>query len=90
MEERVGMSITAEEQEKRMGTMLSCFLGVMLFFLAFYSTYHLLAEVDASDLTVHLDWVKEQDKWSMLTALLTGKERLWHACVWLVNRLGVE
>lgn len=26
----------------------------------------------------------------MLTALLTGKERLWHACVWLVNRLGVS
>ncbi len=90
MEENAGLTISQTEQQRRLGLMLSCLLGVLLFFMAFYSTYHLLAEVDASDLTVHLDWVKEQDKWSMLTALLTGRDRLWHACVWLINRLGVS
>lgn len=90
MEERVGMSITAEERERRIGTMLSCLLGSLLFFLAFYSTYHLLAEVDASDFTVHLGWADEFNKWTLLQALFTGSDRLWHAFVWLLNRLGVE
>ncbi|MCD7880931.1 MAG: hypothetical protein LUG47_04545 [Clostridiales bacterium] len=90
MEERVGMSITAEERERRIGTMLSCLLGSLLFFLAFYATYHLLAEVDASDFTVHLGWADEFNKWTLLQALFTGSDRLWHAFVWLLNRLGVE
>ncbi|MCD8381841.1 MAG: hypothetical protein LUC30_02835 [Clostridiales bacterium] len=90
MEETTGKTIMGREQERRSALMITCLLGVLLFFMAFYSTYHLLAEVEESDLTVHLDWVKEQDKWSMLTALLSGRERLWHACVWLLNRLGVS
>lgn len=90
MEEGAGMSVTKREQERRLALMLSCLLGVLLFFMAFASTYHLLAEVEASDLTVHLAWADEFDKWTLLQALLTGNDRLWHACVWLVNRLGVS
>ncbi|MCD7754377.1 MAG: hypothetical protein LUH41_07550 [Clostridiales bacterium] len=90
MEEAAGGSIPQREQERRLGLMLTCLLGALLFFMAFASTYHLEAEVKASDLTVHLAWVDEYNKWTLLQALLTGNDRLWHACVWLLNRLGVS
>ncbi len=91
MEENAGVStITKREKEERLGLMLSCLLGALLFFMAFASTYHLLAEVDASDLTVHLAKAEEYNKWTLLTALLMGRDQLWHACVWLLTRLGVK
>ncbi len=90
MEENAGVSITKREQEERLGLMLTCMLGVLLFVMTFISSYHLLTDLKSSDLIHHLAWADEYNKWTLLQALLTGNDRLWHACVWLVNRLGVE
>ncbi len=90
MEESAGITLPRKEQEQRLGLMLACVLGTLLFFMAFFSTYYQLVETSGSDLAAHLEWADEYNKWTLLLALLTGNDRLWHACVWLVNRLGVS
>ncbi|MGM9537582.1 MAG: hypothetical protein ACI3VN_04550 [Candidatus Onthomonas sp.] len=71
-------TLTSIRRQERISILLTCLLGVLLFFLSFLMSYHLLHDLGGSDLQAHLDAAKKLTKVTVFTELLTGKERLWH------------
>lgn len=69
--------------------LLTCLFGVLLFFLSFLMAYHLLCDLDGSDLQAHLRMAQQMSGMQVLTELLSGRERLWHLCVKLLKKLWV-
>lgn len=90
METYRGDTLTSARRQERVGMMLTCLLGVFLFFLSFLMAYHLLHDLDGSDLQAHLDAAKKLTKVTAFTELLLGKERLWHLGVKILMWLKIS
>ena len=76
------------QRQERVSVMLSCLLGVVLLYMSFLVTYHLLHDLEDMDLHTHLSIAKGMGGREALLLLLTGNERIWHTCVKILIRLG--
>lgn len=89
MEEREIVTLPARERQERLEIALTCLLGTMLFFMAFWVTYHQLTDLSNSDFQAHLRETMAMDKAMVLRELITGDNRLWHLGVKVLHWLGM-
>lgn len=72
---------------RRIDLMVKCILGMVLLMLSYYMARHSVYDAKDSDMRAHIEIAMSLNRSNILMQYLTGKDRLWHTLVRVVNLL---